>query len=1112
MSIWVKMPWIVLIGVRAVSWADTHLDQRKLMNSKIRLLVTIAAAFGLFSPNRLGFAGAALGADDANIPVPPEQSLPWTSPPTKLSPAAVSAITEIFNEGLADPRGCEYREIAVKAGIELNIKTHGWILPGTGESRFAVGWNGLVYPVATMGPPASLQKDVADQAAKDQKQWGSYTGTNRDVRGNWPVAEWVSVSHDNLLPLKVAMLLRLGRADLAESVWNRWFALATNGIDDPYLLLAREWTESLYNRALYAHLRGDDAVSLADCRTLVPLRSTVEATAARRGFAREPAGKPYLEDLEELPKLAADQERRAQEPPSIPVLQSGQPAQGPERIAALIRDLELVAARQEMNPGQTDVSTDPIVGALIKEGDPAVEPLLKCFEEDTRLTRSEFTQGMQIRPGLIIPVYEPAFAAIAGILKTPFYFSDSDNRTSDVFRQPSDPRDRQPRDLSVADRKFLAGKIRAYWDRYKSVTLADRWYATLQDDNAGVDAWFLAVDNIVQPTNISTTPRTMFGGGEWSGGGFPQNAPVVLQGESLRAKANPSVSDLIIKRFKEAVAQSASDKTISFIPVGKLILALADWDGKAHLADLREMGQDFHARFPHERAPFASTVQTETALYKKRADLGDPRALQDYADWLTALALEDFSIVSPTLPFQVMWEHPTEPVIQRAAEKMFAAENSPWGHLTSRNNCALADLLSSPLIGLAAFRREVDRELTDGALIGKVKMGDNGSVDIARDDSTSQEPNLSSRFDPLAPPIGSQISFRTCDYCAFRLSKLDGFPACQLYWPRPRLNQAVAACRKFLRQYGDAYQWNGEPFEIGFYGCTPRVHFPKLGHPATSDDVKQGRAIFSLPGTTRLCPLPDFPIGAWRPDRKTDPSEASETTADGTSKIIIMYTTEGRVWQAEETLVNGKWERYYGFVGRYQLEKVPAAEISFSYQGADGNVTKEINGTIEGPQDYVQDPPNFSSVTHDFAQLDSLLPVKVKISNGSGLDQVVPAALMLPPGAKKALPPGISLTLLYSEKLPPKVSSFSEPPFNYGLWQDVPLRKEVQIKASAAPGPALVPTQDFTVLDIDLRDFFDMSRPGTYRVQSVFHMPGQPVSKSNEVRFSVALALRNATR
>jgi hypothetical protein len=1070
----------------------------------IWLLIVMAWALGVFIPNGFCFAQATQDLKSKDIPVPPEQAQPWTPPPTKLPPLAVSAITELFNEGLADPRGCEYREIEVEAGIELTIKTHGWILPGTGQSRFAVGWNGLVYPVVTIGSPADLQKDVADLVAKDRKQWSSYTGTNRDVRGNWTAPEWVSVSCDNLLPIKAAILLRLGRAELAESVWNRWFALSTDGEKDPYLLLAREWTESFYNRALFAHLRGDDAVSLAACRTLVPLRSTVEAAAAQRGFAKDASGKPYLEDLEQLPKLAADQERRAQEPPYVPVLQSGQPAQGQERIAALIHDLELVSARQEMNPGQTDVSTDPIVAALIKEGDPAVEPLLKCFEEDTRLTRSEFTQGMQIRPGPIIPVYEPAFAAIVGILKTPFYFSDSDNnRASDVFREPSDPRDRQPRDLSMADRKFLAAKIREYWQKNKGMSLSDRWYATLQDDNAGASAWFLAIANIVQPTDVSTTPRTMFGGGWSSGGGFLQKAPVVLQGESLRAKTNPSVSDLIIKRFGQLVATDAG-KGFDVTNLSKLLFALASWDGKNHLDDLRKLGGELNTKFIRDTGK--SSEEVNVTLCEERFELGDAMALSDYVSYIESLTVEELKPASDMSGyFEMMWRHPNDPMIQQAAQKIFADKDSLWQQLNDLGYCPSAELLKTPLIGLAAYREEVERELGNSVERGTVKLFPNGNVSLTRNHSTTQEPNILSTLDPLAPAGGAEVSFRLCDYDAFRLSKVDGFPECQPYWPLNKRDQAVAACRAILRQYGDNFQFRpGNTDFRNTFGNVVQIHFPKLDHPATPDDVKLGHAIFALSGTTRICHLPDFPLEAWRPNRKTDPSEGDETTADGTSKRIIIYNTEGRVWQAEEVLRDGKWERYYGFVGRYQLEKVSAAEIKFSYQGADGNITKEISGTIEGPEDYVHDQPNFSFATHNFAQLGAPLPVKVKVSNGSGLDQVVPPALMLPPGAKMKLPQGISLSLSYSEKIPPKVISFSEPPFNYGSWQDVPLRQEVQIEASNTPGPTLIPTQDFTVLDVDLRDFFDMSRPGTYRVKALFHLPGQAADQSNEVTFSVA--------
>ena len=43
----------------------------------------------------------------------------------------VSAITELFDDGLPDPRGYEYREIKIPEFGTQTLDTHGWVLPGT---------------------------------------------------------------------------------------------------------------------------------------------------------------------------------------------------------------------------------------------------------------------------------------------------------------------------------------------------------------------------------------------------------------------------------------------------------------------------------------------------------------------------------------------------------------------------------------------------------------------------------------------------------------------------------------------------------------------------------------------------------------------------------------------------------------------------------------------------------------------------------------------------------------------------------------------------------------------------------------------------------------------
>ena len=137
--------------------------------------------------------------------------------------------------------------------------------------------------------------------------------------------------------------------------------------------------------------------------------------------------------------------------------------------------------------------------------------------------------------------------------------------------------------------------------------------------------------------------------------------------------------------------------------------------------------------------------------------------------------------------------------------------------------------------------------------------------------------------DPLAPPFEQKVDYRLCDVYAHEISKLDGAPKCELYWPEKNRDEAVAACGAFLEKYGDNFQYDpNAPTEFGRRDDQwQHAHFSKLDHPATPEDVKAGRAIFSLPGSPRLVKLPDFPINANWTTLKDSPSVQSkgETTS-----------------------------------------------------------------------------------------------------------------------------------------------------------------------------------------------------------------------------------------
>src|SRR5882672_6282938 len=51
-----------------------------------------------------------------SIPESPQQKSPWTLPQTQLPQNLISAAARLFEQGLADPRGMEYREVEVIVG------------------------------------------------------------------------------------------------------------------------------------------------------------------------------------------------------------------------------------------------------------------------------------------------------------------------------------------------------------------------------------------------------------------------------------------------------------------------------------------------------------------------------------------------------------------------------------------------------------------------------------------------------------------------------------------------------------------------------------------------------------------------------------------------------------------------------------------------------------------------------------------------------------------------------------------------------------------------------------------------------------------------------------
>jgi len=743
------------------------------------------------------------------------QSAPWSASSLVLSTNLRSAVDVLFRTGMADPRGCDYREIEIVVGSLVKppgvaVKTRGWVLPAAPGARtnYGIGWNGLVYPLLAVGNPASAEDDARTMVRVMTETMTINKGLG-SMRSQICSTEDYSVGTQWLTAAKVAMILRFGSPELAES------CARLIEKDEPFLLLATDRLWTMYDRATCAHLRADDDVAYELSLALVQARETCEAEAKSRGlqfdqrlepdprYSKAESSFPFLDAL---PRLLQDQERRHRR--TSPLRDPTTIADKPQRIAALIDQLENVSARQAGYSPDYNFLKHPTVQALVREGWEAVEPLLECYENDQRLTRvipynmfGGGGRGYSRTERTITSVREPAYVALENILET--------TQFAPAFTGQETPAEKQ----AIYHR--TAAAMRAYSTQFQARSREERLYAILQDEHA---RWLEAASILVQPLNKASVPSAHEN--------YPWALPLDLndtspmRGESLRSKANPSVSELLIKRIDALAALSAGksadggavDDASDLNLACDLAICLAKWDPYAGRATFRKLTDLAYTKLDPKKHCSLCSHMTLSAqlpiLVSISTKAGDKNALREYAKWLKSIDPEQFHL-HPGQILAPIKEYSDDSAWADMWSFMFENEQSQWFTFfrkistpdpkrMSSPRLGIEEFFGSPIINKTEFRSFVIRLLRDKSHCGKIVGSAKHGYWLDQRLSTARTYGYT-----VQSPDGVEIAdkqFRTCDFYAWLLSnRIEGAPTFQLYWPEDQRDIAISALEKMMK-------------------------------------------------------------------------------------------------------------------------------------------------------------------------------------------------------------------------------------------------------------------------------------------------------------------------
>ena len=689
----------------------------------------------------------------------------WKAPETTLPKEFVESVRFMLAHGFANPRGGHF---SIATIMTSNIwdpslretRVRGWITPAKpGQPKTIVLPNGLSYPVIAVIRGADINEGLVEPPPNDR----------------------ISISDFYYHGYAAsACLLLTGNTSLAE---KRFPQNNINPLPNTFMGIAYDYLNLRFQRAVEAHMRGDDALAFNDSYALKKDYDAYEQEATRLLGAKyfERLARPELggdgkpiafRTLKQIDSLVEDSLRRIQKNGGQAKLEAVLKLPQDQRIIRLIDMLDQVSVRQFSQPGGVDLVADPIVQAIVDIGNDAGPKLIDTIESDKRLTRS-VSFGRDFFPERNLQtVRKAAFTALRAI-------SGIDDFQGD-------------------DKPLDVVKLRAYWAKYGSMNPAERWLATLADDSRSPSQWLAAAENIVDSRVYVTVA------GRYRG--YREGLSGPMRGESLRNRANPSVSEILAKRAR---ALFGDRKVLSSdngrIPL-EMCIQLVRWDPKGSLNCLRDVSREIMDFIKKDRnGPFVFEYQGWglANVIDLRHRLGDTEALTDYADYLihmphSWLNGDNFKAL------RLLAKYPTNPACEKAVYELFAKEGAAWNLkeslLDRSTKIQVKNMLASPLIALKPFRDIAQTLLADRSIVGNVKrIGNMTHLYRDRSDSGGMLADADMK-DPSMGADGESMPYRICDQIADTFSRFqwDRGPKFQQYWTVAARDRAIDELVKYL--------------------------------------------------------------------------------------------------------------------------------------------------------------------------------------------------------------------------------------------------------------------------------------------------------------------------